>query len=52
MNPLADASRLHLSDLLIAIERCVFFLEGARVEIPFMSDPAAATDLFRWQKNL
>lgn len=33
MRTLADASHKHFADLFVAIERCVFFLQGARVEI-------------------
>ncbi|MDD2219567.1 MAG: hypothetical protein PHS63_05720 [Desulfoplanes sp.] len=49
MNTLVDASRVHLSDLLIAIERCVFFLEGARVEIAW---PLSDADLASRTKDI
>ena len=40
MKTLADASHKHLADLLVAIERCVFFLHGARVELEWPLDGA------------
>jgi hypothetical protein len=35
MNSLVEESHRHLGELLTAIERCVFFLEGARSRIPW-----------------
>jgi hypothetical protein len=51
MRTLADASHKHFADLFVAIERCVFFLQGTRVEIewPFegvsVGCPAPGTTL-------
>ncbi|WP_045221209.1 hypothetical protein [Desulfonatronum thioautotrophicum] len=49
MNSLVEESHHHLGELLTAIERCVFFLEGSRSRIPW---PLTAEELAARNKDL
>lgn len=46
---LAESSRAHLEELLVAVQRCVYFLEGARAKVAW---PLSGKDLACRSKDL